>query len=199
MGAAFFAAGFFSVLVFVALELEAFFVVAVDFVAVVFVPAAVFFLVAVVLSVPALAAVVFFAGVFASFLSSLFSLLVVSAFSFAGAFVSLYTDISAEAAAESVRFVRVLAVMLMGTCYQMPCLFGLVKSGGDVGFVFKNDTIFVFLVVLPSALIASSLGAAPWVVFACLKCDQILKCVVAFIKVNRYNWMKNLTRAGVES
>ena len=120
-------------------------------------------------------------------------------FSFAGAFVSLYTDISAEAAAESVRFVRVLAVMLMGTCYQMPCLFGLVKSGGDVGFVFKNDTIFVFLVVLPSALIASSLGAAPWVVFACLKCDQILKCVVAFIKVNRYNWMKNLTRAGVES
>ena len=76
---------------------------------------------------------------------------------------------------------------------------GLVKSGGDVGFVFKNDTIFVFLVVLPSALISSSLGAAPWVVFACLKCDQILKCVVAFIKVNRYNWMKNLTRAGVES
>ena len=76
----------------------------------------------------------------------------------------------------------------------MPTLFGLVKSGGDVGFVFKNDTIFVFLVVLPSAIIASYLGAPAWVVFACLKCDQILKCFVAVVKINRFNWMKNLTR-----
>ena len=29
------------------------------------------------------------------------------------------------------------------------CLFGLVKSGGDISFVFKNDTIFVFLLVSP--------------------------------------------------
>ena len=40
------------------------------------------------------------------------------------------------------------------------------------------------------------LGGAPaWAVFACLKCDQILKCFVAVVKVNRFNWMKNLTRA----
>ena len=60
--------------------------------------------------------------------------------------------------------------------------------------MFKNDTIFVFLVVLPSAIIASWLGAPAWVVYACLKCDQILKCIVAFFKINSYNWMKNLTR-----
>ncbi len=60
--------------------------------------------------------------------------------------------------------------------------------------MFKNDTIFVFLVVIPSALIAMWMGSAPWVVFACLKCDQILKCFVAVVKINRYNWMKNLTR-----
>jgi hypothetical protein len=32
------------------------------------------------------------------------------------------------------------------------------------------------------------------VVFACLKCDQILKCIVAFFKINSFNWMRNLTR-----
>ena len=73
-------------------------------------------------------------------------------------------------------------------------MFGLVKSGGDISFVFKNDAIFVFLVVLPSAVIAFLLGAPPWVVFACLKCDHILKCFVAVVKINRFNWMKNLTR-----
>lgn len=111
-------------------------------------------------------------------------------------FVALYGGISEEAARQSMNFARVLAVTIIGSGYQMPCLFGLVKSGGDISFVFRNDTIFVFLVVLPSAAIAAYLGAPAWVTYACLKSDQILKCFVAVVKVNRYNWMKKLTREG---
>ena len=107
--------------------------------------------------------------------------------------ISLYA-ISDAAAAEAARFINVLSVTIIGTCYQAACLFGLVKSGGDISFVFKNDAIFVFLVVLPSAIIATVLGAPAWVVFACLKCDQILKCFVAVVKINRFDWMKKLTR-----
>ena len=109
-------------------------------------------------------------------------------------FVGLYTGITPEAALAAAQFITVLSVTMIGTCYQAAGLFGLVKSGGDIGFVFKNDAIFVFLVVLPSALAAARLGAPAWVVFACLKCDQILKCFVAVVKINRFNWMKNLTR-----
>lgn len=109
-------------------------------------------------------------------------------------FISLYSGVTAEAAGFARQFITVLSVTMIGTCYQAACLFGLVKSGGDIDFVFKNDTIFVFLVVLPSAILASHLGAPAWVVFACLKCDQILKCFVAVVKINRFNWMKNLTR-----
>ena len=108
-------------------------------------------------------------------------------------FISLY-NASPEAQEYSRQFINVISVTIIGTCYQAACLFGLVKSGGDISFVFKNDTIFVFGVVIPSALIAMWLGAPPWVVFACLKCDQILKCFVAVVKINRFNWMKNLTR-----
>ena len=109
-------------------------------------------------------------------------------------FISLFSDISADAAAYSFEFITVLSVTMIGTCYQAACLAGLVKAGGDVGFVFRMDTIFVFLVVLPSAMIAAWLGASPWLVFALLKCDQILKCFVAVVKINRFNWMKKLTR-----
>lgn len=108
-------------------------------------------------------------------------------------FISLYA-VSAAAKAQALSMINVLSVTAIGTCYQAACLFGLVKSGGDTSFVFKNDTIFVFLVVIPSAILATYLGAPPWVVFACLKCDQILKCFVAAVKINRFNWMKNLTR-----
>ena len=108
-------------------------------------------------------------------------------------FVSMYA-VSDEAAAYAMQFMIVLCVSMFGTCYQMPCLSGLVKAGGDISFVFKNDTFHVFCIVLPSALLASYLGAPPWVVFACLKSDQILKCFVAVVKVNRYRWIHNLTR-----
>ena len=108
-------------------------------------------------------------------------------------FISLY-NASPEAQAYSRQFINVISVTIIGTCYQAPCLLGLVKFGRVISFVFKNDTIFVFLVVIPSSLLAMWLGAPPWVVFACLKCDQILKCFVAIVKINRYNWMKNLTR-----
>ena len=109
-------------------------------------------------------------------------------------FIGLYTGITSEAITYSSQFITVLSITMIGTCYQAAGLFGLVKSGGDIGFVFRNDTIFVFLVVLPSAIIASMLGAPAWVVYACLKCDQILKCFVAVVKINRFDWMKNLTR-----
>lgn len=114
-------------------------------------------------------------------------------FLFRDGFIGLY-DASPEAQEFSRQFINVISVTIIGSCYQMPCLFGLVKSGGDISFVFKMDTVFVFLVVLPSAMIAQYLGAPPWVVFAALKCDQILKCFVALVKINRFNWMKNLTR-----
>ena len=108
-------------------------------------------------------------------------------------FIGLY-NATPEAMAYSRQFINVISVTIVGTCYQAACLFGLVKSGGDISFVFKNDTIFVFLVLIPSALVSYWLGDPAWVVFAALKCDQILKCFVAVVKINRFNWMKNLTR-----
>ena len=72
----------------------------------------------------------------------------------------------------------------------MPCLTGLVRAGGDTSFVFKNDMICI---VLPMSLIAAFyLKLSPAVVFICLKSDQITKCFVAVVKVNRFKWIKTL-------
>lgn len=116
-------------------------------------------------------------------------------FLFKDTFISLYRlEEATQKVAE--QFMIVLSIAMVGRCYQAPCLAGLVKAGGDTGFVFKNDTIFVFGVVLPSALIAQSVFHAPaWVVYACLQSDQILKCFVAVVKINKFNWMRNLTNS----
>ena len=107
----------------------------------------------------------------------------------------LYPTILPETAEVTYQLICVLSIMVLGTAYQVSCLTGIVRAGGCTHFVFVNDTIFVCCVLIPSGLIAAFvLGAPTWVVFACLKCDQLLKCIVAVVKVNRFKWIKNITR-----
>lgn len=110
-----------------------------------------------------------------------------------GILISMY-NITPEAIRAANLLMTVMSFTIAGTSYQMSCLFGLVKSGGNISFVFKNDTIFVFLVVIPSAVIALVNGAPSWVVLLCLRCDQILKCFVAAVVVNRFKWIRDLTK-----
>lgn len=110
--------------------------------------------------------------------------------------LSLYANLTPEAEALSLAFITVLSVTCVGTAYQMPCLTGLVRAGGDTSFVLKNDFIFMWLIVLPSsALAAFVLHLSPVVVFICLKSDQITKCVVAAVKVNRFRFVKKIRSA----
>ena len=106
--------------------------------------------------------------------------------------VGLYT-VTPAAAAYSMTFLSVLAVCVVGTAYQCSCLTGIVRAGGDTSFVLWNDIVFQFCIVLPAALLSAFVfNWGPVVTFAVLKSDQILKCFVAVVKVNRYKWIRAL-------
>jgi putative MATE family efflux protein len=106
-----------------------------------------------------------------------------------------FPNISNEAHVYALQFLSVFSVTIVGTAYQMSVLTGIVRAGGATSFVLINDLIHVWLIVIPSALLSAFVFHFPPVaVFACLKCDQILKCAVAVVKLNKWNWMKKLTR-----
>ena len=93
------------------------------------------------------------------------------------------------------QFIWVLCITIIGTAYEAPALCGIVSGGGDTSFVLKNDIIFMWLIVLPISILSAFVFKFPVVVtFACLKADQVLKCAVALVKVNRFNWIKKATR-----
>lgn len=104
-------------------------------------------------------------------------------------------DVKPETAALAVSFINILAVTVIGSSYEAPCLCGIVSGGGDTKFVFKNDIIFMWCMVLPLAVLSAFVFKWPVpVTFFILKSDQISKCLVAIPKVNRYKWIKVLTR-----
>ncbi len=93
----------------------------------------------------------------------------------------------------AVSFMTVNSVTVIGTAYQMTCLSGICRGGGDTKTILINDTIHMWLIVIPISYAAAFvLELSPVVVFACLKCDQILKCGVAFIRTNSYRWIKKI-------
>ena len=110
-------------------------------------------------------------------------------------FILEFYDLSAETYATAKSFLLVLCITGMGTAYQMPVNIGIVRGGGDSKFVFINDLISIWGIVLP----VSFLGAFvfhwdPTIVLFCLNSDQLFKCVAAAIKCNSFTWAKKLTR-----
>lgn len=111
-------------------------------------------------------------------------------------FILQFYTISEETRQLALQFITVLSITIIGTTYEVACLVGIVRGGGDTKFVLYNDTIFMWLIVIPaSALSAFVFHFSPLVVFICLKSDQILKCFVAFVKVNRFRWVKSIDSA----
>ena len=109
-------------------------------------------------------------------------------------------DISQATRDYAESFIHVLCITCIGTSYQMPVLVGIVRGGGDSRFVLINDLISIWGIVLPVSFLAAFVfNWPPVAVVFCLNADQIFKCGAAAIKVNKFNWIKKLTRAQTES
>ena len=104
-------------------------------------------------------------------------------------------SVTPEAMDMARQFMTVLSITLVGTAYQCACLTGIVRGGGNTKFVFYNDLIFMWGIVLPVSLLAAFVFHwPPVIVFFCLKADQLMKCFVAVWEVNSYHWVHKVTR-----
>lgn len=114
-------------------------------------------------------------------------------------YAAISPDLSPETCQMALDFILVLCVTGFGTAYQMPVATGIIRGGGDAKFVLINDLISIWGIVIPVSLLAAFVFEWPPVaVIACLNADQVFKCGAACIKVNRYRWMKKLTRSTTE-
>lgn len=106
--------------------------------------------------------------------------------------LSLYT-MNDQALSYAVKMTTVMAVTSVFTGYQMPCLIGIIRGGGDTRFVMLTDIFFGILIVIPLGLCAAFWWkwSVPAIVF-CLNADQIVKAVVVTIKVQSMTWIKKL-------
>lgn len=106
-----------------------------------------------------------------------------------------FYNVTPETRTLALTFLNILTGTVIGSAYEAPALVGIVSGGGDTAFVFRNDLIFMWGLVLPVSALSAFVFRWPVpVTFFILKADQIAKCFVAVVKVNRYRWIRDLTR-----
>ena len=110
-------------------------------------------------------------------------------------FVLGFYDISAEASALAASMMHILCFTVVCSCYEYPCMCGVIAAGGNTMFAFVMDLIFTLGVAVVGAFLSAFvLGWPTLVTFAILKSDQVLKCIPNAIVVNRFRWVHDLTR-----
>lgn len=109
--------------------------------------------------------------------------------------LSVY-NISGETRRMANAFMTIQTVTIFTMSYQMCVNTGIIRGGGDTAYIMKLDTISILLIVLPLSLLAAFVWRlSPVAVTLILNSDQIFKCIPAYIRANRYTWVKKLTRA----
>ena len=107
----------------------------------------------------------------------------------------IYKDLAPSTLAMTDSFLLVLCVTSTGMGYQMPTAAGIIRGGGDARFCMITDLTSIYAVVLPLSFLAAFVFHWPPVaVVICLNCDQVFKALPIAIKVNRYTWIRHLTR-----
>lgn len=92
-------------------------------------------------------------------------------------------------------YMLIQAAVLLVMSYQMPVNSGIIRGGGDARYLLILDTICTFIFI-PLAMLGGLVWKWPPIaVIICVNVDQFLKCFPAFIRVNRYRWVRKLTRS----
>jgi putative MATE family efflux protein len=109
--------------------------------------------------------------------------------------LSIYAPkITAETYRLANAYMLIQSAVLLFMSYQMPVNTGIIRGGGDTKFILIIDTISVSTFIPLAALGGLVLGWPPIAVIICVNIDQFLKCFPAFIRCNRYKWVRRLTR-----
>ncbi len=105
-----------------------------------------------------------------------------------GPFTALYR-LEGESRELAKQLITVVALSFVLISYSAASLFGIIKSGGDVIFTALCDLAHLVLLTLPLGMTAYRLGAGAVLLFVALRAEHLVKCIVAWIKIRRGNWI----------
>ena len=115
-------------------------------------------------------------------------------FLFSNLIIGFYDNVSAETA-ETAKYLMdaiCLIIVFQGTNSIMTK--GVLRGGGDTAMLMLTDNIFLWILAIPLGIIAGFyLKLPPFWIYICLKSDQIVKTIWAFLRLRSGKWIKKIS------
>lgn len=88
-----------------------------------------------------------------------------------------------------------MSIIVVFQSFGVTLMMGVLRGGGDAKFVLLNDIIFLWLVAIPCGFLTAFVLKWPIAgVFFVVKIDEIIKSIIAAIRVLSGKWVRNVTR-----
>ena len=127
---------------------------------------------------------------FIGFIIGCFSALVI--FLLRGPIINYY-DVSPEA--KTIAWDLMNAIIIINIFQSMNSILtkGVLRAGGDTTFLMAGDILFLWVASIPLGYLAGLKWGLPsfWI-YACLKIDQIIKCVWCYFRLRSGKWLKKI-------
>ncbi len=105
--------------------------------------------------------------------------------------ISLY-QISAETAGIAASISRVGALVVFFQSLAIVGMIGILRAGGDAKFVLICEASILWGIAVPLGALAGLV--LKWPVWAvCLRCDEIIKVVIAVWRICGFKWLRDIT------
>ena len=95
----------------------------------------------------------------------------------------------------AIQIMSSMSIIVIFQSFGVTLMMGVLRGGGDAKFVLINDIIFLWLVAIPCGFLTAFILKWPIAaVFFVVKSDEIIKSIIASIRVLSGKWVRNVTR-----
>ena len=95
----------------------------------------------------------------------------------------------------AIQIMSSMSIIVVFQSFGVTLMMGVLRGGGDAKFVLVNDIIFLWLVAIPFGFLTAFVLNWPIAaVFFVVKSDEIIKSIIASIRVLSGKWVRNVTR-----
>ena len=127
-------------------------------------------------------------GIFLGILSAAFILLT------SDFFIGFYDNVTPETSVMAKHLMNAISIIVIFQGTNSIMTKGVLRGGGDTTMLMLADNIFLWVLAIPLGIIAGFwLKLPPFWIYICLKSDQIVKTVWAFVRLRSRKWIKKIS------
>jgi putative efflux protein, MATE family len=104
-----------------------------------------------------------------------------------------FFDVTEETRGIALQILDALSVICVFMTISTVLTKGILRAGGDTKFLMIADVLFLWVISIPLGFFTGLyLGFPAWIVFLCLRSDEILKSIWCVIRFFSWKWIRNV-------